>query len=206
MGEVYSLCQAQGGAHVPTTGIAAPARVFVGLKIAPEIASQLAEFAAALNQPSVRRVAPADIHVTLVPPWNEASIPGAIEKLGRVAGRYEAFWLSFQRVCYGPHPSRPRLLWVDCGASEEIAALRTTLLETYGQTDERPFQPHVTLARIRSKGPAVARENPIDKPLSMTQHIESIELFQSPPRGETGYRVLASLRLGKLQNISGAPT
>ena len=87
------VANAKGPEDADTVIAAPPARVFVGLKIAPEIAIQLAQLAAALEQLSVRPVAPADIHLTLVPPWNEASIPDAIEKLGRVAGRFGAFQL-----------------------------------------------------------------------------------------------------------------
>lgn len=173
------------------------ARVFVGLKIAPEIATELAQFVAPLKKLSVRLVEPADIHLTLVPPWKEASLSDAIDKLGRVARGFGVFQLSFQHLGYGPQPRRPRLLWVDCTASDEITALRAALLQAYGQTDQRPFQPHVTLARIRGAGAAVARKHPIDLALALTQRVNSIELFQSPPPGEIGYHVLASLRLGQ---------
>jgi 2'-5' RNA ligase len=173
------------------------ARVFVGLKIVPEIAIQLVQLTAALQRPAVRPVAPADIHVTLVPPWNEASTPDAIERLGLVACRFHTFTLIIQHVGYGPQPRQPRLLWADCAASGEITALRAALMQACGQTDERAFQPHVTLARIRGDGRAIARNHPIDQQLSLTQRIESVELFQSPPPGENGYRVLASLPLGE---------
>jgi RNA 2',3'-cyclic 3'-phosphodiesterase len=176
---------------------ASPPGVFVGLKIAPEIANKLAEFAAALKNPSARPVAAADIHLTLVPPWNEASIPDAIEKLGHIAERSSAFWLIFEHVGYGPQPRRPRLLWTDCAATEELGALHTALLQAFGQADERAFKPHVTLARIRVDGSAVARRHPIDQSLSLRQWVETIELFQSPPPSATGYRVLTSLRLGQ---------
>ncbi len=180
-------------------------RVFVGLKIAPEITSKLAELAAGLEKLSVRPVAPPDIHLTLVPPWNEGSIPDAIAKLGRVAGSFDAFWLIFRHVGYGPQPRRPRLLWADCAVNDEIAAVRMALLEAFEQLDERPFQPHVTLARIRSNGVIIARKYPIDRPLSLTQHVESIELFQSPQPGERGYRVLASMRLGETPGSAETP-
>jgi RNA 2',3'-cyclic 3'-phosphodiesterase len=174
------------------------------LKIAPEIASRLARFVSALGKSSIRPVAPADIHLTLVPPWNESSIPDAIEKLGRVAGRFGAFSLTFQHVGYGPQPRRPRLLWADCAVTDEIGGLRAALLQAYGQTDERPFHPHVTLARIRAAGPATARKHPIDQPLSLTQRVDSVELFRSPPPGGTGYQILASLSLG--ETTGSAPT
>jgi 2'-5' RNA ligase len=172
-----------------------PVRIFVGLKIAPEIAAELARIAAGLEKLPVRLVAPPDIHLTLVPPWEEDSASEAIEKLRLVAGRFAAFSLTIQHVGYGPELRWPRLLWADCAATDELQALQTALLDAYGQTDTRPFRPHVTLARIRGNGRIVARKCPIDEELSLTQQVESVELFQSPPRGEIGYRVLASVLL-----------
>ena len=110
--------------------------------------------------------------------------------------------MTYQHVGYGPRPKRPRLLWADCTASDEIAALRAALLQAYGQTDERPFRPHVTLARLRGNGSAIARKHPIDRELSLTQHVESVELFQSPPAGAGGYRILASFQLGEIAHVA----
>jgi 2'-5' RNA ligase len=182
--------------EAPKDGHAA-VRVFVGLKIAPEIARQLAEFAIGLDKFAVRRVAADDIHLTLVPPWDEAFTPAAIEKLRLVANRFGAFSLTIQHVGYGPEPRWPRMLWADCAATDELLALQGALLEAFGQANTRPFRPHVTLARIRGNGRIIARRHPIDQNLSLTQRVETVELFQSPPRGEVGYRVLASVPLQK---------
>jgi 2'-5' RNA ligase len=172
-------------------------RVFVGVRIVPQIAAELAQHARGLERSAVRLVSPADIHLTIVPPWNEASISDAIEKLRRIAGGFGSFSLTLRHLGYGPQPSRPRLLWAECGCSDEIAELRAALLQACGQTDARPFRPHVTVARIRGNGRAIARKHPIDEELSLTQRVDSIELFRSPPPGERGYRVLASLQLGE---------
>jgi RNA 2',3'-cyclic 3'-phosphodiesterase len=187
----------------PATAVANRAdgvRVFVGLRIAPEIAAELAQRVRGLERAGVRLVAPADIHLTIVPPWNEASIPEAIERLRRVVIKFGGFSLTFQRLGYGPQRSRPRLLWAECKDSDEIAELRAALLQAYGHTDERPFRPHVTVARIRRNGRAIAKEHPIDQDLSLTQRVDSIELFQSPPPGGSGYQVLASSRLGETRH------
>jgi len=173
-----------------------PARIFVALKIAPELADELALMARGLERFPVRLVAPADIHLTLVPPWNEVSIPDAVEKLRCVADSFGAFTLRFRRVEYGPEPRRPRLLWVECAVGQEIAQLRAALLLTFEQTDERPFRPHVTLARLRGNGAVIARKYPIDRDLLITQRVHSVELMQSPPPGGSGYKVLASLPFG----------
>jgi 2'-5' RNA ligase len=172
-------------------------RVFVGLSIAPDIAAELAQLVQGLERSAVRLVAAADIHLTLVPPWNEVSISETIEKLRRVASGFGGFSLTFQHLGYGPQRSRPSLLWAQCKDSDEVAELRAALLHAYGHSDERPFQPHVTVARIRGNGRAIARKHPIDHDLSLTQRVESIELFQSPPPGGSGYQVLASLRFGE---------
>lgn len=192
MSTTETLYDANGVAE--TAAGARPARVFVALKIAPEIARGLAQYG--LEQLSVRFAPADDIHLTLVPPWNEISIPNAVEKLRRVADRCVPFTLLFQHIGYGPEPRRPRFLWAECAASKKIAKMRAALLEAFGQTDERPFRPHVTLARLRNKGRAIARVHPIDQDLALVQRIGSIELMQSPPPGESGYRVLASLPLG----------
>lgn len=181
------------------------ARVFVGLKVAPEIARELARLAQDLERFAVRLIEPADIHLTLVPPWNEPSPSEAIEKLHAVAGKFGAFPLTVRHVGYGPDARRPRLLWADFAATAEIATLRGALLDVYRQTDDRPFLPHATLARIRGNGRTIARECPIDQDLSLTQRVESVELFQSPPQGERGYRVLAAAPLGGSEPSASNP-
>ena len=174
-----------------------PARIFVGLKIGPDIASRLAADVAELRKTPARLVAPADIHLTLVAPWQEVSIDRAIERLRQVVGGYTPFPLKLRHLGYGPQRRRPNLLWVDCSATDEIVALRHALLQVFGQEDNRPFRPHVTLARIPAGERSFVRRHPIDKDLDFVQPVQTVELFQSPSPGATGYQILASLELGK---------
>lgn len=169
-----------------------PERVFVGLKIAPAIAMELAQIAGELAQLPVRLVPPTDIHLTLVPPWNEACIPDAIAKLRLAVAKCSAFLLTIQRIGYGPEPKRPRLLWADCEVNDALLALHAALAEVFGNRDERPFRPHLTLVRIRGHGARLARKHPMDRTVQLIQQVDSVELFRSPPPGESGYRVLAS--------------
>ena len=172
-------------------------RIFVGLKMTPEIAASLAGLAERIDSVPLRRVPEGDIHLTLVPPWHEASIPAAVEKLGNALAGFECFPLSFERLCYGPERRRPRLVWAECPASPEIEALQGALLEAFGQVNERPFRPHVTLARIERKDSAAARRHPVDQRLSLAQPVRSVELFRSPPPGVRGYQVVSSLPFGE---------
>ncbi len=173
-----------------------PTRVFIAIKIAPGVAQALADLSVPLHGPEVRRVVAADIHLTLVPPWDETAISNTVAKLTRLVASHDSFELKFQRVCYGPDPTHPRLLWAECAVSGELAALRSALLATFERAEPRPFRPHVTLARIRQHGAAIARKQPIDRDLVLSQQVASVELMQSPPPGAAGYTLLASVPLG----------
>jgi RNA 2',3'-cyclic 3'-phosphodiesterase len=190
-----------GGDAGPTPG--PQSRIFVGLKMAPEIARTLALLAQRV-EPSPRRLVPADdIHLTLVPPWSDASIPDALAKLRKALEGLGRFSLTFAHLCYGPEPRRPRMLWAECAPNAEIVALRNALLNAFGQKSKRPFRPHATLARIGITGRAAAAKNPVDQALGLTQPVNSVELFRSPTPGESGYEVVASLPLKHVVTTRG---
>lgn len=172
-----------------------PARVFVGIKIVREVARELADFARPLEGCGARLVPGADIHLTLVPPWNEADMAVATEKLRTAISDFGSFLLTFAHLGYGPTLRHPHLLWVDCVPSKELTGLWIALTAAYGKMDPRPFRPHVTLARIPRNGRVIARANPLDLDLLLTQYVTSVELFQSPSKGQNGYRVVVSLPL-----------
>jgi RNA 2',3'-cyclic 3'-phosphodiesterase len=171
-------------------------RVFVGVKIAPTIACELRRLARDLERFQVRLVAKDDVHLTLVPPWNETSIHEAVDKMRSAVDGFRRFALAFRRLEYGPDPERARLLWAACEQTKELAALRAALLQACEKTDAREFHPHVTLARLRDKGHVIALRCPINRDLSFTDEVGSVELFRSPPPGVVGYEVLASMGLG----------
>lgn len=182
-----------------------PVRVFVGVKIEPGIAGELAQIARALEREQVKRVLAADMHLTLVPPWNEPSLGSAAEILRRAVESFGPLALDFQRLDYGPDSRRPRLLWAECAASEALSRLRVALLDAFGRSEDRPFRPHVTLARLRGSGAAIARRHPLARDLPFSQEIVSVELLQSPRPGEAGYRIVASAPLAPTRLLPSTP-
>ena len=176
-----------------------PRRLFIGIKVVPEVARDLAELARPLERYGARLVPEGDIHLTLVPPWNEACMAGATERLRAALSGIDGFLLTFAHLGYGPTLRHPRLLWVDCVASKCLTDLWTVLMAAHGRRDPRPFRPHVTLARVPRNGRVVARVSPMDRDLLLTQDVTSVELFQSPSKGQSGYTVVVSLPLGTAQ-------
>jgi 2'-5' RNA ligase len=179
------------GANVAVQSV----RVFVGIKVAPDIAEELARLVKPLEHLPVRLVPPADIHLTLVPPWNETDVPGAAEKLRQAARRLQAFTLTFAHLAYGPTRRRRRLLWAECVLTREVTDMHALLLAAFGHAEERAFRPHVTLARLQGNERVIADEHSFNQTLSLTQRMETIELFKSPGKGEKGYEALVSVPL-----------
>jgi RNA 2',3'-cyclic 3'-phosphodiesterase len=191
------------GTQSGSGNITSTSRIFIALKMAPDIAQELSQMARPLERFAVRPIAQQDIHLTLVPPWNEPAVSNAIGKLRLAVERHYAFTLEFRHVGYGPDPKRPRLVWVDCSTSKELMDLHAALMLAFGQRDERLFLPHVTLARIRGNATRVARRYPIDRDLAFIQEITSVELMQSPSFGGRGYQILASLPLKNPSSLVG---
>ena len=161
--------------------------VFVGLKIGQEVADALAERARFVESPPSRFVSREDIHLTLVPPWDETCIGQAIdERLRAALSGLKPFTLTFTRLRIADR-HRPRLLCAECLPTDELKSLQQN---AFGQTEDKPFQPHVTLARLQRGGRAAARKSsPSFNPSN------SVELFQSRTQIGKGYQVLASLPL-----------
>jgi len=175
-------------------------RVFVGLKIAPAVAQELAQSAHRLERAPSRFVPCEDIHLTLLPPWNEHSIPEVIDKLRATSSRLAPFPLAFTRLTYWPNHRRPRLLCVECVPTDGLAALQSALLDAFGQTNDRPFKPHVTLARLQRGAKPASAKSALDQDLALDQTIDTVELFQSPKPPAKGYTILASVPLSADHN------
>lgn len=105
----------------------------------------------------IRWVRPEGIHLTLkflgdVPESGIAAIAAAVS--GAAAG-VAPFSLAVGGPGVFPDPRRPRVLWLGLtGETERLARFQRGIdraLESLGfAAEERPFQPHLTLARIKS--------------------------------------------------------
>jgi 2'-5' RNA ligase len=102
-----------------------------------------------------------------------------------------------------PHLERPSVVWAGLEGSEILAAIAADLetgLEEFGFAREnRPFVPHLTLARVKARPPESLRTllSRHAKTEFGTATIEQFELIRSElgPEGPK-YTVLASARLG----------
>lgn len=170
-------------------------RVFVALKIAQDVAEALAHRARLIESEPSRFVAWQDIHLTLLPPWDETCIPEAIERLRAALMGLKPFTLTFTHLSYWPSLGRPRLLCAECLPTDKLKALKEALLNAFSRKDDKPFQPHVTLVRMQRGGRAATGKSEMDRELSLVQAVDSVELFQSRTQAGKNYQILASLPL-----------
>lgn len=177
-------------------------RVFVGIKLLPEVAEYCVKLQADAGDIPGRFIPPEDMHVTLLPPIEMADHAFVVERLRTVVKTVEPFTLILKRFTYGPNVMRPRYLWVECAATAEIVALKKDLTAAFNGADQASFTPHITLARLREEDHDTLVHHAVDRPVELSMPVDSIELFASPNQGGIGYSILESFALtGK--NIPG---
>lgn len=153
-----------------------------------------------------RWVTPAQIHLTLkflghVPAEHVTTIAQA---MACAAQGHTAFPLRAQALGCFPHASRPRVLWVGLTDPGQALAhlyerLTTALIPVGFPPEDRPFHPHLTLARAQNRGSAT----PI-LPILQSYHnrqfgeffVTHLDLFQSQlQRGGARHSLLHSVTL-----------
>jgi 2'-5' RNA ligase len=140
-------------------------RCFLALKIPAESAlrralKELSEMGRAL-----KAVEPENLHVTLK--FIAAAEPDLIPEIQAIAaaaaGRQHRSQLTLSGLGVFPNAQRPNVVWagIEGPGAQTLSALAQDLeasLEAIGLTREnRPFAPHLTLARVKAKPPDALR-------------------------------------------------
>ena len=169
-------------------------RLFVAVNLPPELTDRAAALLPAAL-PAVKRVRPELMHVTLAflgwIPDEQLDAVGAATRAAAVG--HDAFDLSFAGAGRFPPAGRPKVVWLGvgegAGALDDLAASVTTELRSRDlKLDDRPFAPHLTLARVREEasGPEArtiaAAVEAITVPVLRTRvdHIAVVESVLSP--------------------------
>jgi 2'-5' RNA ligase len=136
-------------------------RLFFALDIEPEIRRKLSEYVDSLRRvPQVRFMPPESYHVTLKFLGEVKDVERAKEAAAKVQA--PGFEIAIREVGFFPNARAPRVFWAGIHADERLsglaAALDTRLGEAGFAREERPFRPHLTLARNGSGRPTPRRE------------------------------------------------
>lgn len=136
-----------------------PIRTFIAVTISAAVRGKLTEIQARLKQTgaTVGWVAPANIHLTIlflgtVFKSQASTLAAATDKIASV---YQPCTLEVKGIGYFGRPQSPRVIWAGLtGDMQSLLALQIEIAaaakKTGIYTDDKPFNLHLTIGRVRS--------------------------------------------------------
>jgi 2'-5' RNA ligase len=166
-------------------------RAFVALPLTESASHQLGQFLITLKAKAphgFRLVNIENIHLTLAflgdTPINK--IKQLSEMLGELTKNYTTMPAHFSKLGAFPSVNRMRIFWLGMETAPELIALQKEIIHCCKlcnlPTDDKPFVPHLTLARLSDE-------------MSQTERIQSAELLKTPLKGLQDTFILEKLVL-----------
>jgi 2'-5' RNA ligase len=179
-------------------------RLFTAIDLPAEARLRLERLLSALRPEAPIKWNPLDnLHITtkFIGEWPEPRLEEIHDALAQVTR--DAFEISLSGLGWYPNARAPRILWVGVHAGPELSALAQQIeqrLEAIGVAKEdRPFAPHLTLARIKNPAPLQALRQKVERlqPADLGRFpVACFSLFRSDPGSNASvYRKLRDYRL-----------
>jgi len=157
---------------------------------------------------ALKAVEPDDLHVTLR--FFAAVEPHLISEIQAIAAKAAARQIRGELTLTGlgvfPHAQRPNVIWagLEGAGAKSLIAIAEEIegpLEKIGFVrEDRPFTPHLTLARVKARPPEEFHELLARHPTTVfgTAPVEEIQLIRSEPGPEgSRYTVIGSCALAE---------
>ncbi len=183
-------------------------RIFLAINLPDSVKKKLLEFQREWADLPVRWTKEINLHITLVfiGYVSDEEMLEVCRLAREAAQKYQPFEIKLKRICLGP-PNRPaRMIWLEGERNPTLAQLKNdlenALLDSvssgYNRREERAFQVHITLARVRQPEWQYLSVKPkIDKEISLVFPVTSIEVMESHlSREGPDYAILELVELG----------
>lgn len=168
-------------------------RVFLAVELSLDLRRKVVELQRQLreNLPMVNWVRPESMHLTLkfLGYVDTSMVEKVLTAIEPIRTRQAPLTLEVQGLGVFPHPRRPRILWVGCTGN--IPALINLVshieaaLEPLGfPPEDKPYFPHLTLARIKHDqsqvGGVLIHSGLLEQPRNLGMlYVDRITLFRS---------------------------
>jgi len=133
-------------------------RLFTAIDLPEELVASLSRLLAGLKPAArINWIPPQNLHITtkFIGDWPDERLPELTTTL-HVVPRRSAIAIAIEKLGFFPNPHSPRVFWAGVHGGDALAELaRDTenALATLGiAKEERPYSPHLTLARIKTPG------------------------------------------------------
>lgn len=163
-------------------------RLFVAIDLTESAKEAVSKLCGGL--PGVKWVDPTQMHLTLrfIGDADEVLFRCIKEELATVAA--PAFRMLLRGVGRFPPKRDPRVLWVGVERSEQLIRLQSLVEQALARAglepEERPFSPHITLARLRDLTSS-----------QIAPYLELHRLFEAPPVPVTEFHLYSSTLTAK---------
>ena len=168
-------------------------RVFIAVELSSDIRKKLSALQAQLKKtlPPMNWVRPESIHLTLkFLGWVDSSrVSQLLSALEPIGDKQSKFSMEVQQLGVFPSIKRPRILWVGVTGQTHIIQqlvleIEATLESLGFPPEEKPYHPHLTIARIKRDNALVGAALIENKVLEAEQSIglmtvDKFFLFQS---------------------------
>ncbi len=178
------------------------ARVFLGVPLIPSLAEKITAWQKPFFSWPVRWIAPKNLHITLLPPWEESRVDELMKKFADFQSPMQNFTINFYAINFGPNAKQPRLIWLEGQPNPELTELKKSLEHfLHIQAENKNFQPHATLARFRPEDFTRLPVKNLNINVHWQQPIKRFALYQSvlSARG-ADYRILKTVCLNERKN------
>lgn len=132
-------------------------RMFIAVELPQEVRKKLIELQKNLNLPEAKLVKPEAMHLTLVFLGNvdEEKMKIASQELKKDLASFGTFSVSIKGLGAFPKLSKAHIVWVGLDGVKKLKELedkiRHRLKSMNFRLEDRPFMPHLTIARLRQK-------------------------------------------------------
>jgi 2'-5' RNA ligase len=182
-------------------------RIFIAISISKEIQKKATTLQKELKDLDIRWLHSHNLHITLIPPWNEDDFKKVKKILKtQITTKFKSFTLNFKKIIFGP-PSKsssrpPRMIWAIGPTPPELIRLKKQLEKTLlnekiiHKTASRPFRLHLTLARFKPKDFKNFPIQTLNKDVTWKQKVTSFTLMQSHlSHTHAEYKILEEVKI-----------
>lgn len=154
-------------------------RIFLAIKVSADIKKKIKSTIKDYGNLPLNWHKDSDLHITILPPWDEENITEIKKKLKMIQKDIESFEISFNHITLGPFYDKPKLVWAKGKSPKELYDLREKLEKLFEKYSTRRFKLHLTLARFSRDDTRYIMNNWQNKNINWKQKVKSIVIFES---------------------------